>query len=43
MAKGTQAVIKGTPQKGPPTNDIYALAGFAQALAMIDKACGIKR
>ncbi|HXO91627.1 MAG TPA: invasion associated locus B family protein [Stellaceae bacterium] len=43
MAKGTQAVIKGTPQKGPPTNDTYALAGFAQALAMIDKACGIKR
>jgi hypothetical protein len=43
MAKGKQAVIKATPQKGPPTTDTYSLAGFAQALAMIDKACGIKR
>jgi hypothetical protein len=43
MAKGTQAVVKGTPQKGPSTTDTYALAGFAQALAMIDKACGVKR
>jgi Invasion associated locus B (IalB) protein len=43
MAKGKQAVVKGTPQKGQPTTDTYALAGFAQALAMIDKACGIKR
>jgi hypothetical protein len=43
MAKGRQAVVKGTPQKGQQTADTYALAGFAQALAMIDKACGIKR
>ncbi len=43
MAKGKQAVVKGIPQKGQPTTDTYSLAGFAQALAMIDKACGIKR
>jgi len=43
MAKGKQAVVKGTPQKGPPTTDTYSLAGFAQTLALIDKACGIKR
>jgi len=43
MAKGKQAILKGTPQKGKPTTDTYSLAGFVQALAMIDKACGIKR
>jgi hypothetical protein len=43
MAKGKQAVVAGTPQKGPMTTDTYSLAGFAQALAMIDKACEIKR
>jgi Invasion associated locus B (IalB) protein len=43
MAKGKQAILKGTPQKGKPTTDTYSLAGFAQALTMIDKACGIKR
>ena len=43
MAKGKQAVVKGVPQKGPPTTDTYSLAGFAQTLALIDKACGVKR
>jgi hypothetical protein len=43
MAKGKLAILKGAPQKGKPTTDTYSLAGFAQALAMIDKACGIKR
>lgn len=43
MAKGKQVVIKATPQKGPPTTDIYSLAGFAHALALIDKACSVKR
>jgi len=43
MAKGKQAVVKATPQKGPATTDTFSLAGFAQALAMIDKACEIKR
>jgi len=43
LAKGKQAVVKGVPQKGPSTTDIYPLAGFAKALAAIDKACGVKR
>jgi hypothetical protein len=43
LAHGKSAVVKGTPQKGRPTTDIYSLAGFAKALALIDKACGIKR
>jgi len=43
MAKGKQAVLKSVPQKGSPTTDTYSLGGFAQALALIDKACGIKR
>jgi invasion associated locus B (IalB) protein len=43
LAKGKQVVVKGVPQKGPPTTDTYPLAGFAKALALIDKACGIKR
>jgi len=43
LAKGKQAVVKGVPQKGPPTTDTYTLAGFARALAAIDKACGVKR
>jgi hypothetical protein len=43
MAKGRQAVLKATPAKGPPTTDTYSLAGFAQTLALIDKACAVKR
>ena len=43
MAKGKQAVARGTPRKGPATADTYSLTGFPQALAMIDKACDIKR
>jgi hypothetical protein len=43
MANGKQAVVKGIPQKGPPTTQTYSLAGFAQTLALIDKACGVKR
>jgi hypothetical protein len=43
MAKGKQAILKATPQKGKPTTDTYSLAGFSQTLAMIDKACSIKR
>jgi len=43
MAKGKQAVVKGAPQKGQPTTDTYSLAGFALALALIDKACEVKR
>jgi hypothetical protein len=43
MVKGKQAIIKGTPQKGPVTTDTYSLAGFGQAVALIDKACDVKR
>ncbi|HKS88783.1 MAG TPA: invasion associated locus B family protein [Stellaceae bacterium] len=43
LAKAGDAVVKGTPQKGPPTTDVYSLAGFPKALAAIDKACGVKR
>jgi len=43
MTKGKQAIVKGAPQKGPATTDTYSLAGFAQALALIDKACDVKR
>jgi len=43
MTKGKQAVVRGTPQKGPATTDTYSLAGLAQALALIDKACDVKR
>jgi Invasion associated locus B (IalB) protein len=43
MAKGRQATFTATPQKGPPITDTYSLSGFTQTLALIDKACGIKR
>jgi hypothetical protein len=43
MAKGKQAIVKGAPQKGKTTTDTYSLAGFAEALALIDKACDVKR
>ena len=43
LAKGRRAIVKGQPQKGSATTDVYPLAGFPKALALIDKACGIKR
>lgn len=43
MAKGRKAVIKGTSEKGATTTDTYSLSGFTQTLAVIDKACGVKR
>jgi hypothetical protein len=43
MSKGKHAAIQGTPQKGPPANDTYSLAGFSRALALIDKACSVVR
>ncbi len=43
LSKAKQAVIKGTPAHGSATTDSYTLAGFNQALAQIDKACGVKR
>jgi hypothetical protein len=43
LAKEKDAVVKGTPKKGRGTTDTYSLAGFAKALALIDKACDVKR
>ncbi len=43
LAKGKQAVIKGTSARGTATTDTYPLDGFGKALAEIDKACGVKR
>jgi hypothetical protein len=43
LAKGKDAVIKATPKKGHATTDTYSLAGFSKALALIDKACDVKR
>jgi hypothetical protein len=43
LAKGKQAVLKGVSARGTETTDTYALAGLSQALAQIDKTCGVKR
>lgn len=43
LAKEKQAVVKASPRKGHSTTDTYSLAGFSKALALIDKACDIKR
>ena len=43
LGKAKRVVVHGVPQKGPATTDVYALAGFPKALALIDKACGVKR
>jgi len=43
LVKGQQAVVIATRQNGVATTDTYSLAGFARALDLIDKACGIGR
>jgi hypothetical protein len=43
LSKGKQAVLKGSSARGTATTDTYSLAGFGQALALVDKACGVKR
>ncbi|HET7594778.1 MAG TPA: invasion associated locus B family protein [Stellaceae bacterium] len=43
LAKGKQAVFKGTSARGTETTDTYSLAGLGQALGQIDKTCGVKR
>ncbi|MBV9523619.1 MAG: hypothetical protein JO010_12535 [Alphaproteobacteria bacterium] len=43
LLKGKQAVLKGSSVRGTATTDTYALAGFAQAIGQIDKACNVKR
>jgi hypothetical protein len=43
LAKGKTAVVKGASARGTETTDTYSLAGFGQALGLIDKTCGVKR
>jgi hypothetical protein len=43
LLKGKQAVVKGSSARGTATVDTYSLAGFAPTLAVIDKACNVKR
>jgi invasion protein IalB len=43
MGKGREVTVKAVPAKGPPITDTIPLKGFAEALAAIDKACGVKR
>lgn len=43
LGKAKHVTVRGTPQKSAPTTDTYALTGFAKALALIDKACSVKR
>ena len=43
MVKGRTARFSGTAAKGPTVIDSYSLDGFTQTLALIDKACGVRR
>jgi hypothetical protein len=43
LSKEKQAVVRATSKRGHATIDTYSLAGFAKALALIDKACDVKR
>jgi hypothetical protein len=43
LSKGKQAVIKAVSEHNNASTDTYSLDGFAQALALIDKACNVKR
>ena len=39
---GNQLEVRGQPEKGPATVDVYSLTGFAAAHTAIDKACEVK-
>lgn len=43
MIKGKDVVLTTTPAKGSEITDTVSLTGFSQALAAIDRACGVKR
>lgn len=43
MVKGREVVVKAQPAKGSAITDSISLKGFGDALAAIDKACGVKR
>jgi invasion protein IalB len=41
LSRGRSAIATGESATGRRTTDVYALDGFAKALALIDKACGL--
>ncbi len=43
MIKGNELTVKAKSAAGTETTDVFALAGFADALQQIDKACKVKR
>jgi len=43
LAKEREAIVRGAPVKGRPTIDTYSLTGFSKVLALIDKACNVRR
>lgn len=43
MVKGREVLVQATPTKGAAVSDSIPLKGFSDALAAIDKACGVKR
>ena len=43
LTKAKLITLKASPAKGANTTDHYDMTGFAAALALIDKACAVKR
>lgn len=43
MVKGREVTVRAVANKGGAVTDSIPLSGFADALAAIDKACGVKR
>jgi hypothetical protein len=43
LSKGKEAVIKAVSEHNNTSTDTYSLDGFGQMLALIDKACSVKR
>lgn len=43
MVKGRDVTVRAVPNKGGSVTDVVPLSGFSDALAAIDKACGVKR
>ncbi|RAU23951.1 hypothetical protein CU669_02445 [Paramagnetospirillum kuznetsovii] len=43
LRKGKDAIMHATPAKGSDITATFSLAGFSDALAAADKACGVKR
>jgi hypothetical protein len=40
--KGEELQVRGTPDKGSATTDVYSLSGFVSALGAINKACNVR-